>query len=81
MKIAVLGIGGVGGYYGAKLASAYASSEEHRIFFIARGDHLKAIQEKGLTLITPTESFSAIPSVATGNPEELGPMPKGYERS
>jgi 2-dehydropantoate 2-reductase len=74
MKIAVLGIGGVGGYYGAKLASAYASSEEHRVFFIARGEHLKAIQEKGLTLITPTESFTAIPRVATENPEALGPL-------
>jgi 2-dehydropantoate 2-reductase len=74
MKIAVLGIGGVGGYYGAKLASAYASSEEHKIFFIARGDHLKAIQEKGLTLITPTESFTTTPSVASENPEELGPL-------
>lgn len=74
MKIAVLGIGGVGGYYGAKLASAYASSEEHKIFFIVRGDHLKAIQEKGLTLITPTESFTTTPSVATENPEELGPL-------
>ena len=74
MKIAVLGIGGVGGYYGAKLTSSYASSEEHKISFIARGEHLKAIQEKGLTLITPTESFTATPSVATGNPEELGPL-------
>jgi 2-dehydropantoate 2-reductase len=74
MKIAVLGIGGVGGYYGGKLARAYASSEEHKIFFIARGDHLKAIQEKGLTLITPTESFTTTPSVATENPEELGSL-------
>jgi 2-dehydropantoate 2-reductase len=74
MKIAVLGIGGVGGYYGAKLASAYASSKEHRIFFIARGEHLKAIQEKSLTLITPTESISATASVATENPEGLGPL-------
>jgi 2-dehydropantoate 2-reductase len=74
MKIAVLGIGGVGGYYGAKLARAYAFSDEHEISFIARGEHLKAIQEKGLTLITPTESFTTKPSVATENPEELGPL-------
>ncbi|MEA3470206.1 MAG: 2-dehydropantoate 2-reductase [Thermodesulfobacteriota bacterium] len=69
-----MGIGGVGGYYGAKLASSYASSEEHKIFFIARGEHLKAIREKGLTLVTPTESFTATPSLATENPEELGPL-------
>jgi len=74
MKIAVLGIGGVGGYYGGKLALAYASSGEHEISFIARGEHLRVIQEKGLTLITPTESFTAMPNMATDNPEEMGPL-------
>ncbi len=74
MKIAILGIGGVGGYYGPKLASLYASSEEHRVFFIARGDHLRAIREKGLTLITPSGSVRVTPSAATDNPEELGPL-------
>jgi 2-dehydropantoate 2-reductase len=74
MKIAVMGIGGVGGYYGGKLARAYAPSGEHEISFIVRGDHLKAIREEGLTLITPTERFTSSPSVATDNPEELGPL-------
>jgi 2-dehydropantoate 2-reductase len=74
MKIAVMGIGGVGGYYGGKLARAYASSDEHEISFIVRGDHLKAIREEGLTLITPAERFTSAPDVATDNPEELGPL-------
>jgi 2-dehydropantoate 2-reductase len=74
MKIAVMGIGGVGGYYGGKLALSYTSSDEHQIFFIARGEHLKAIKEDGLTLITPTERFTSAPDAATDKPEELGPL-------
>ncbi|MDD3728198.1 MAG: 2-dehydropantoate 2-reductase, partial [Dysgonamonadaceae bacterium] len=43
MKIAIIGTGGVGGYFGAKLARAGFD-----ITFLARGDHLKAILNKGL---------------------------------
>jgi 2-dehydropantoate 2-reductase len=39
MRIAVLGSGGIGGYYGALLARA-----GHEVAFIARGAHLEAIQ-------------------------------------
>lgn len=43
MKIAIIGTGGVGGYFGAKLAKAGLD-----VTFLARGEHLKAIQNKGL---------------------------------
>src|SRR5216117_516514 len=43
MKIAIFGSGGVGGYFGARLAAA--GNEVH---FIARGRHLAAMREKGL---------------------------------
>lgn len=43
MKIAVIGAGGVGGYFGAKLVQA-----GHDVTFIARGEHLKAIKSCGL---------------------------------
>ncbi len=43
MKIGVLGTGGVGGYFGAKLATAGNS-----VKFLARGEHLRAMQKKGL---------------------------------
>ena len=43
MKIAVIGTGGVGGYFGAKLANAGFD-----VTFLARGNHLKAIQNDGL---------------------------------
>ena len=43
MHIAILGSGAVGGYYGARLARA-----GHRVTFVARGAHLRAIRERGL---------------------------------
>ncbi len=48
MRIAVVGLGGVGGYIGAKLCSL---KDEDEIIFIARGEHLAAIKERGLGLI------------------------------
>ncbi len=52
MRIAIVGLGGVGAYIGARLC---ALKDEHEIIFIARGEHLKAIQEKGLKLIEVNE--------------------------
>jgi len=43
MNIAIIGTGGVGGYFGAKLALA-----GNKVTFVARGEHLKAIKEDGL---------------------------------
>lgn len=48
MRIAVLGSGAVGGYYGAKLAR-----DGHDVTFIARGAHLDAIRERGLEIRSP----------------------------
>ena len=45
MRVAVMGSGAVGGYFGAKLAAA-----KHRVAFIARGSHLAAMQANGLQL-------------------------------
>jgi 2-dehydropantoate 2-reductase len=48
MRIAVLGSGAVGGYYGAKLARA-----GHDVVLIARGAHLEAIRARGLEIRSP----------------------------
>jgi 2-dehydropantoate 2-reductase len=48
MKIAILGSGAVGGYYGAKLARA-----GHDVSFIARGAHLAAIRGRGIEIRSP----------------------------
>jgi 2-dehydropantoate 2-reductase len=54
MNFVILGSGGVGGYYGAKLAHA-----GHQVTFIARGAHLAAIRDRGLEIVAPeVESFT-----------------------
>ena len=40
IKIAILGLGGVGGYYGGKLAQRFRDTSHVEIYFIARGEHL-----------------------------------------
>jgi 2-dehydropantoate 2-reductase len=72
MKAAIIGIGGIGGYYGGKLAAKYAGAAEHQITFIARGEHLKAIQKRGLHLITVDGDLTAVPALATDNPRDAG---------
>ncbi|MFV0390309.1 MAG: ketopantoate reductase family protein [Paludibacteraceae bacterium] len=71
-KILFLGLGGVGGYYGGKMAKRYVRSDDVKIYFIARGEHLKAICEKGLRVITDEDEFIAKPIIATDNPTEIG---------
>ena len=67
MKIAVIGIGGVGGYFGGKLARTYIDREDNEVIFFARGEHLKKIRERGLRQITREGTFTAIPDSATDN--------------
>lgn len=68
MKIAVMGSGGIGSCYGGLLARAGCD-----VTLIARGAHLRAIQENGLQLDRQNESFTVqIP--ATDDPSEVGPV-------
>ena len=72
IKIVVAGIGGVGGYFGGLLAKTYENSKEVEIYFIARGAHLKQIQEHGLKVIKGDDEFIAKPYLVTNNPQEVG---------
>jgi 2-dehydropantoate 2-reductase len=75
MKILVVGIGGVGGYFGGLLAKHYENDENVNIFFLSRGKHLSAIREKGLTIIeNDGHSFVARPTFATDDALEVGKM-------
>jgi 2-dehydropantoate 2-reductase len=67
MKIAIFGTGGVGGYFGARLAQA---GEE--VVFIARGKHLRAIRENGLRLESILGDFSIQPAKASDDPAAFG---------
>jgi len=67
VRIAVFGTGGVGGYYGGRLAEA---GEE--VVFIARGAHLEALQRNGLRVESTKGDFT-LPSIeAIGDPREAG---------
>jgi 2-dehydropantoate 2-reductase len=72
MKIAIVGIGGVGGYYGGLLAKRFFDDEDVEIVFIARGDHLEQIKKNGLNLITEKGTFIVRPDLATDNPTDCG---------
>ncbi|MFO7568184.1 MAG: 2-dehydropantoate 2-reductase, partial [Smithellaceae bacterium] len=72
MRIAIIGTGGVGGYFGGKLARTYAGLGKHEIIFVARGEHLKAIQQKGLQLFTREGDYVAWPNIATDDPTLAG---------
>lgn len=72
MRIAVIGIGGVGGYFGGKLARHYAAGRDIEIIFVARGEHLRQIQKNGLQQITEEGNFAAVPDRATDQPETCG---------
>lgn len=67
MRIAVYGTGGVGGYFGGRLARA---GEE--VIFIARGQHLQAIREHGLRVDSVKGDFVIKPAHATDDPAKVG---------
>lgn len=67
MKITVMGTGGVGGYFGARLANA-----GHDVTFVARGRQLAAIREHGLRVESPLGNLHLRDVNATDNPAEIG---------
>ena len=67
MRIAVFGTGGVGGYFGGRLAEA---GED--VIFIARGEHLRAIKEKGLKVDSRDGDFVIYPAAATDIVSDVG---------
>jgi len=67
MRIAVMGTGGVGGYFGALLARA-----GHEVTFVARGAHLAAIQERGLRIESTLDGTFTVPGRAVGDTTQVG---------
>src|SRR5690349_11656114 len=69
MRIAAMAAGGVGGYYGARLAAA-----GHDVFFIARGAHRAAMETNGLTLERPEGNIHIPKPNVTDDPSKVGPV-------
>ncbi|MGF1552836.1 MAG: ketopantoate reductase family protein [Paracoccaceae bacterium] len=68
MRLGIVGLGGIGGHLAARLAAAGAS-----VSGIARGRHLAAIRERGLTLVTPHDRVHATIEAAE-DAHALGPV-------
>ncbi|MGC9355149.1 MAG: ketopantoate reductase family protein [Mariniphaga sp.] len=68
MKIAIIGTGGVGGYFGGKLANAGFD-----VTFLARGKHLEALRQNGLSVKSIAGNFSVKKVKAVEKIEEIGP--------
>ena len=69
MRIAIMGAGAIGGYYGGRLAQA-----GHDVALITRGEHLRAIQAKGLTLRGPAGDAVISSAQATDDAAQVAPV-------
>jgi 2-dehydropantoate 2-reductase len=69
MRIAIMGSGAVGGYFGARLAAGGSD-----VTFIARGAHLAAMRERGLTVESPLGDIKLPQVKASDNPRAIGPV-------
>lgn len=69
LRVAVMGAGGVGAYLGARLAIGGAD-----VHLIARGAHLAAMRDRGLTIVTPEGERSTVEVQATDDPSAIGPV-------
>ena len=69
MRIAVIGTGGVGGYFGARLSEA---GED--VVFVARGAHLDAMKRQGLKVYSALGDMHLTNVQCTDNTHEIGPV-------
>jgi len=67
MKFAIFGTGGVGGYFGGRLAQVGQD-----VTFVARGRHLSSITESGLRVDSIGGDFVVQPTKATDSPQSVG---------
>lgn len=72
MRICVFGAGGVGGYFGGRLAKLAEDEPDLQVAFIARGDHLAALRDAGLQVDSLEGDFHVQPVQASADPAEIG---------
>lgn len=85
MNIAIIGIGGIGGYFGGKLTKLLQGNQGAKVFFVARGKQLQAIKATGLLLDSEDGQMTCRPTMATDRIADLPPLDyclicvKGYD--
>ncbi|MGO1520273.1 MAG: ketopantoate reductase family protein [Sphingobacterium sp.] len=72
-NILIVGIGGVGGYFGGLLCHAFKEHPTIQIHFLSRGTNLKIIESSGLEITSKDGHLIAHPASITDNPATLGP--------
>jgi 2-dehydropantoate 2-reductase len=72
VKIAILGTGAVGGYFGGLLAEKYFNSKEVEIIFITRPVTEQVIKEKGLKIISQSNEKVVFPNLVSSDPKRIG---------
>ena len=73
-RIGILGMGGVGGYFGGLLAKEYYKSDSVEVVFIARGETQKVISKNGLKIVTDSDEIIAFPFVVSNDSEVIGKL-------
>ena len=73
-RIGILGMGGVGGYFGGLLAKAYAKSDSIEIVFIARRETQKTIAQDGLKIILDESEMTVFPSIVSDDSKIIGKL-------
>lgn len=73
-RIGIIGLGGVGGYFGGLLAKAYYNSDTIEIIFIARAETQKAIRDNGLLIKSDKGEMLVYPHLVSNNPDSIGKL-------
>ena len=73
-RIGILGMGGVGGYFGGLLANAYSKSDDIEIIFIARGETQKVIAENGLKILSDDTEMVVFPDLVSNDAAIIGKL-------
>lgn len=71
-KVLVVGIGGVGGYFGGLLAKKYQQSDDIEIYFLSRGKNLDKIKSGGIKILDDEVEFNAYPKIASDDAKDFG---------
>ncbi len=72
VKIAVVGIGAVGGFLDGLLARYYEKRPDVDVYFIARGETLRQVRARGLIVRTEDAGFACFPKLATDRAQDIG---------
>lgn len=72
IKICIVGIGAVGGFYGGLLAKEYQGSNDIEIYFLSRGQNMQAINNNGICVQYATKTIVAKPYMVSDNSSQIG---------